>query len=57
MNTLLAILVLAGCFALLAIGFILAKKTLKKGCSLGPDCACKNIPEKNPSEDCDHLKK
>ncbi|MDP2653564.1 MAG: hypothetical protein Q8Q08_05965 [Candidatus Omnitrophota bacterium] len=53
MEKFLSILVLIGCFGMMAIGLILARKTLKKGCSLGPDCHCKNDPPKS-SDDCEH---
>lgn len=42
MDALLTILVLGFCFAGMAIGLIIAKKTLRKGCSIDPDaCACR----------------
>ena len=54
MNYLLSLLVFMLAFLLLGIGLIVAKKTLKKGCSLGPDCTCKNTPEDSSSKDCEH---
>jgi len=52
MTYILSILILILVFALMAVGLIFAKKVLKKGCSLGPDCSCKT---KNISpEDCDN---
>ncbi|MDO8580826.1 MAG: hypothetical protein Q7S13_05035 [Candidatus Omnitrophota bacterium] len=65
MNILLAIVIVAGCFAFMGIGLLLAKKSLKRGCSVDPDaCACRkegkdpascdqettaNSPKTNPS--------
>ena len=53
MTYLLSILILTGCFLLLGIGFLVARKTLQRGCSLGPECTCKNNPAAS-SEDCEH---
>ncbi|VAW18176.1 hypothetical protein MNBD_BACTEROID05-304 [hydrothermal vent metagenome] len=53
MNYFLAIIVFLFCFGAMAIGLILAKKVLTKGCSIDPD-ACKCRKEgKDPSE-CDN---
>ena len=52
MNYLITLLIFSLCFLGMALGLILAKKTLKKGCSADPDsCACKN-EGKDPSS-CD----
>lgn len=54
MTYFITIVVLLALFILMALGLILAKKTLKRGCSLGDDCTCKNDPKKSPPEDCEH---
>ncbi len=42
MNYLAAFLILGLCFAAMAIGLIVAKRILRRGCSLDPDsCACR----------------
>jgi hypothetical protein len=52
MNYLATFLILAGCFAAMAIGLLIAKKVLKKGCGIDPDdCLCKK-EGKDPSQ-CD----
>ncbi len=49
MTYLITFFIFSLCFFGMAIGLILAKKTLKKGCSTDPDsCACKK-EEKDPS--------
>lgn len=53
MSSIISIIILVICFAGMAIG-LLRKKDLKRGCSLGDDCACKNEPLKDPSKDCEH---
>jgi len=52
MTTVIAIAFLLGFFALMAVGLLVAKKTLKRGCSLGADCTCKTNPA--PASDCEH---
>ena len=43
MSFLITFLIFSICFLAMAIGLILAKKVLKKGCSTDPDaCACLN---------------
>jgi hypothetical protein len=54
MKFLAAFLIIAASFAAMALGLIVAGRTLKKGCSLGSDCLCKNDPEKSP-KDCEHM--
>ena len=54
MTYIITIIVLLASFILMAAGLLLAKKTLKRGCSLGDDCTCKNDPQKSVSEDCEH---
>ena len=50
MNLLLAFIILILSFVGLGVGLILAKKGLKRGCSVDPDsCACKK-ENKNPDE-------
>lgn len=52
MNYLAAFLILGLCFAAMAIGLIVAKRILKRGCSLDPDsCACRR-EGKDPAQ-CD----
>lgn len=52
MTYLMTILVLGICFAGMAVGLIIAKKSLRKGCSEDPSsCACRQ-QGKNP-DDCD----
>jgi hypothetical protein len=52
MNFILTFLILAVCFSLMAIGLLVAKKTLRRGCSVNPDdCACRR-QGKDPSS-CD----
>jgi len=52
MNLLLTLTIFGFCFAAMAIGLIVAKKVLQKGCSVDPDsCACRK-EGKDPSE-CD----
>ena len=42
MNFFITLIVFIGLFAMMAIGFIIAKKTLQKGCALDPDeCKCR----------------
>ncbi len=53
MNYFLSVLTFLASFLLLGIGLIVAKKTLKRGCSLGADCTCKNDPEAS-SKECEH---
>jgi len=53
MNFLMALLIFGLCFAGMAIGLIVAKKVLQKGCAMSPeDCACRR-EGKDPDE-CDY---
>ena len=52
MNYLITFLIFSACFMAMAIGLLIAKKVLKKGCSVDPDsCACRK-EGKDPTE-CD----
>jgi len=52
MNFVLTLILFGTCFILMAIGLIIAKKPLKKGCSTDPeDCAC--LKEGKDPEKCD----
>ena len=52
MNLAFTLLIFASCFALMAIGLLIAKKVLKKGCSMSPeDCLCRK-EGKDPAQ-CD----
>jgi len=53
MTFLLSVLGFGLCIFFMAIGLIFSKKILKKGCSLGPDCTCKN-EESTKLEDCEN---
>lgn len=60
MNSLLAILILGLCVAAMAVGLILAKKVLRKGCCADPaesktGCACRG-EHKDHAEDSEHPK-
>ncbi len=56
MNHMIALLVFSFCFALMAVGLIVAKKALRKGCSDDPSsCACRQ--QGRPPEACDNEKK
>lgn len=51
-NLFLTLLVLITCFGLMAIGILVARKTLRRGCSVNSDdCACRR-QGKDPSR-CD----
>ena len=53
MSYLLTLLIFSLCVLGMAIGLIVAKKTLQKGCSVDPDsCECRK-EDKDPSE-CDN---
>ncbi len=53
MTILISFLVFGGCLFLMAIGLILAKKVLRKGCSIDPE-ECKCAKEgREPSGDCE----
>jgi hypothetical protein len=53
MTIALSILIFSVCIAAMAVGLIVAKKTLKKGCSEAPeDCACRT-EGKDPTQ-CDN---
>ncbi len=55
MTYVIAILVLAVCFGLLCAGLLFARRALRKGCSLGPDCHCKTESTRpTPDEECEH---
>jgi len=55
MNYLASFFIFVLCFAGMAIGLLLTKKVLKKGCALGPDCACQKEPDpKAEKADCKH---
>jgi hypothetical protein len=52
MTYLITLIIVGLCFMGMAIGLIMAKKALKKGCSLDPDsCACRR--EGISPEDCE----
>jgi len=55
MDYLLSFLVVGLCLAGMSLGLIFAKKILKKGCSLGPDCSCKK--ENTPPDQCPNPEK
>jgi len=52
MNYLLTFLAFGLCFALMAIGVIIAKKVLKKGCSIDPE-SCDCLREGKDPASCD----
>ncbi|MBI5150371.1 MAG: hypothetical protein HZA28_06340 [Candidatus Omnitrophica bacterium] len=52
MTFLLTLLVLALCLSLMAVGLLLTKKALRRGCSINPDeCAC--LKEGKSPQECD----
>jgi hypothetical protein len=56
MNHLIALFAFGVCFALMAVGLIVAKKALRKGCGDDPSsCACGR--QGRPPEACDNEKK
>jgi len=59
MNYILPILIFIACFTLMAIGLLISKKILKKGCSMTPEeCLCEKegIPITTQDE-CPHTTK
>ena len=52
MNLLLTLIILTLCFSLMAVGLLLKKKALRRGCSVNPDdCAC--LKEGKSPDECD----
>jgi hypothetical protein len=55
MNHIAALLVFGICFALMAVGLMVARKALRKGCGDAPSsCACRQ--QGRPPEACDEKK-